>query len=201
MLPNVLHNRRVSVLPPASRTPPVGRGGGLRAEGLPAQLVAAVVPQAAVGDRGRGGVAPAMRAPPGELVRVRTAAPPSTGRRTSRWPRTRGSRSRGARWGGSRRGRPRRTCATAGLAVRDDPGGAAPAPARGVPGRREHRPRARGPRLLVLSRAAMRKSSASTPPDSTSETLRSRHGAAQAPRHEGRRALQDPYLGGEPQCH
>ena len=60
MLPNVLHNRRVSVLPPASRTPPAGRDGGLRAEDLPAQLVAAVVPQAAVGDQGRGGVAPAM---------------------------------------------------------------------------------------------------------------------------------------------
>ena len=45
-------------------------GRGLRAEDLPAQLVAAVVPQAAVGDQGRGGVAPAMRVPPGELVRV-----------------------------------------------------------------------------------------------------------------------------------
>ncbi len=54
------------------------------------------------------------------------------------------------------------------------------------------------PRLLVLSRAATRESSASAPPDSTSETLRSRHGAAQAPRHEGRRVLRDPDLGGEP---
>ena len=34
-------------------------------------------------------------------------------------------------------------------------------------------------------------------PDSTSETLRPRHGAAQAPRHEGCRVLRDPHLGGE----
>ena len=40
------------------------------------------------------------------------------------------------------------------------------------------------PCLLVLSRAARKESSASTPPDSTSETLRPRHGAAQAPRYE-----------------
>ena len=194
---------------------------------------------------GRGGSTPGSSRRPGPWWRRtrdastsrrgrprRTAAPPSTGRGTSRWPRTRGSRSRGARWGGSRRARPRRTCAgraparprgpprcpatrrrgraqprrrarregppRRAPAVRDDPGGAAPAPARGAPGRREHRPRARKPRLLVLSRAATRESSASAPPDSTSETLRSRHGAAQAPRHEGRRVLRDPDLGGEP---
>ena len=60
-------------------------------------------------------------------------------------------------------------------AVRDDSDGAAPAPSRGALDRREHRLRARGPRLLVLSRAARKKSSASTSLDSTSETLRPRH--------------------------
>ena len=62
--PNVLHNRSLSVFSPAPRTPPAGRSGGLRAEDLPMQLVATVVPHAAVGDKNRGGVASAMRAPP-----------------------------------------------------------------------------------------------------------------------------------------
>ena len=53
------------------------------------------------------------------------------------------------------------------------------------------------PRLLVLSRAARKESSASTPPDSTSETLRPRHGVAQAPRYEGCRVLRDPHRDGE----
>ena len=119
-----------------------------------------------------------MRVPPGELVRVRTAAPPSTGRRTSRWPRTRGSRSRGARWGGSRRARPRRTCAAAGPAVRDDPGGAAPAPARGAPGRREHRPCARG---LPPSSCRVRRGR-SRPPRPYPTARRRRSGLAMASR-------------------
>ena len=50
---------------------------------------------------------------------------------------------------------------------------------------------------FVLSRAARKESSASTPPDSTSETLRPRHGAAQAPRYEGCRVLRDPHRDGE----
>ena len=50
---------------------------------------------------------------------------------------------------------------------------------------------------LVLSRAARKRSSTSTPPDSTSETLRPRHGAAQAPRYEGCRVLRGPHRGGE----
>ena len=37
-------------------------------------------------------------------------------------------------------------------------------------------------------------------PNSTSEALRSRHGAARALRHEGRRVLRDPDLGGEPRA-
>ena len=48
---------------------------------------------------------------------------------------------------------------------------AAPVPVRGVPGRREHRSRAADsacPCPLVLSRATRKRSSASTPPDSTS---------------------------------
>ena len=49
---------------------------------------------------------------------------------------------------------------------------------------------------LVLSRATRKRSSASTPPDSTSETLRPRHGAAQAPRYEGCRVLRDPHRDG-----
>ena len=53
------------------------------------------------------------------------------------------------------------------------------------------------PCLLVLSRAARKRSSASTPPDSTSETLRPRHGAAQAPRYEGCRVLRASHLDGE----
>ena len=53
------------------------------------------------------------------------------------------------------------------------------------------------PCLLVLSRAARNDASASTPPDSTSETLRPRHGAAQAPRYEGCRVLRDPHRDGE----
>ena len=74
---------------------------------------------------------------------------------------------------------------------------AASVPVRGAPGRREHRPRARGLPPLVLSRAARKESSASTPPDSTSETLRPRHGVAQAPRYEGCRVLRDPHRDGE----
>ena len=54
------------------------------------------------------------------------------------------------------------------------------------------------PRLLVLSHAAKKRSSAPTPPDGTSEALRSRPGASQAPGHEGRRPLRDPHLGGGP---
>ena len=50
---------------------------------------------------------------------------------------------------------------------------------------------------LVLSRATRKRSSVSTPPDSTSETLRPRHGAAQAPRYEGCRVLRGPHRGGE----
>ena len=50
---------------------------------------------------------------------------------------------------------------------------------------------------LVLSRATRKRSSVSTPPDSTSETLRPRHGAAQAPRYEGCRVLRDPHRDGE----
>ena len=57
--------------------------------------------------------------------------------------------------------------------------------------------RERRPCLLVLSRAARKRSSASTPPDSTSETLRPRHGAVQAPRYEGCRVLRDPHRDGE----
>ena len=53
------------------------------------------------------------------------------------------------------------------------------------------------PCLLVLSRVARKESSASTLPDSTSETLRPRHGAAQAPRYEGCRVLRDPHRNGE----
>ena len=50
---------------------------------------------------------------------------------------------------------------------------------------------------LVLSRAARKRSSTSTLPDSTSETLRPRHGAAQAPRYEGCSVLRDPHRDGE----
>ena len=53
------------------------------------------------------------------------------------------------------------------------------------------------PCLLVLSRATRKRSSASTLPDSTSETLRPRHGVAQAPRYEGCRVLRDPHRDGE----
>ena len=77
---------------------------------------------------------------------------------------------------------------------------AASVPVRGVPGRCEHRSRAADsacPCPLVLSRATRKESSASTPPDSTSETLRPRHGAAQAPRYEGCRVLRDPHRDGE----
>lgn len=91
-------------------------------------------------------------------------------------------------WGGSCRA----------LAVRDNPGGRCPRLPEVRPGRREYRPRARRSRLLALSRAARRRSSASTPPDSTSEAPRPLHGAAQAPWHEGRRVPRDPSLGGDP---
>ena len=91
-------------------------------------------------------------------------------------------------WGGSCRA----------LAVRDNPGGRCPRLPEVRPGRREYRPRARRSRLLALSRAARRRSSASTPPDSTSEAPRPRHGAAQALWHEGRRVPRDPSLGGDP---
>ena len=77
---------------------------------------------------------------------------------------------------------------------------AASVPVRGVPGRCEHRSRAADsacPCPLVLSRATRKESSASTPPDSTSETLRPRHGAAQAPRYEGCRVLRGPHRDGE----
>ena len=53
------------------------------------------------------------------------------------------------------------------------------------------------PCLLVLSRAARKESSASTLPDGTSETLRPRHGTAQAPRYEGCRVLRDLHRDGE----
>ena len=46
-------------------------------------------------------------------------------------------------------------------------------------------------------RAMRKRSSASTPPESTSETLRLRHGAAQAPRYEGCRVLRASHLDGE----
>ena len=77
---------------------------------------------------------------------------------------------------------------------------AASVPVRGAPGRREHRSRAADsacPCPLVLSRVTRKRSSASTSPDSTSETLRPRHGAAQAPRYEGCRVLRGPHRDGE----
>ena len=83
---------------------------------------------------------------------------------------------------------------------RDDSGGAAPEarPSAASIGRVSV-DRAR-PRLLVLSRAATRKPSAPPPPppDGASEAPRPRHGAARAPRHEGRHVFRDPDLGGEP---
>ena len=81
---------------------------------------------------------------------------------------------------------------------RDESGGAAPEarPSAASIGRVSV-DRAR-PRLLVLSRAAMRKPSAPPPPDGASEAPRPRHGAARAPRHEGRHVFRDPDLGGEP---
>ena len=123
----------------------------------------------------------------GIFIEPKTALP-STGCGTSRWLTTQGWGSRDALVG-RLMSRPRSP---------GQPWGTAPAPARNAPGRREYRPRARRSRLLALSRAARRRSSVSTPPDSTSEAPRSRHGAAQAPRHEGRRVPRDPSLGGDP---
>ena len=123
----------------------------------------------------------------GIFIEPKTALP-STGCGTSRWLTTQGWGSRDALVG-RLMSRPRSP---------GQPWGTAPAPARNAPGRREYRPRARRSRLLALSRAARRRSSASTPPDSTSEAPRPRHGAAQAPWHEGRRVPRDPSLGGDP---
>ena len=118
----------------------------------------------------------------------RGGSTPGSSRRPGPWWR----RARDA--SASRRGRPRKDCGPAVDRPRDVP--VAQDSRFEITWRAVGRLASR-PRLLVLSRATTKKSSAPAPPDSTSEAPRSRHGAAQAPRHEGRRVLRDPDLGGE----
>lgn len=88
---------------------------------------------------------------------------------------------------------------------RDDSGGAAPAPARGAPVRREHRPRVRGPRPPAPPRPVARGDEEAVRPAPAPAPARRRVGGTPASpwrragaRHEGRHVLRDPDLGGEP---
>ncbi len=108
---------------------------------------------------------------------ARTCAAPST------CP-ARGTPTSGPRSPGRPRGRGARACPRCARPPRASAACPWTAPARAPSSRRARRRGSRPPRPRPTARR--------------SETLRPRHGAAQAPRHEGRRVLRDPDLGGEP---